>query len=499
MDNSNLLKEMLSEFNTEHNLDTIELDDTLITNEHKLDTTELDDTLITNEQLVDTIELDEHIEKIKEINLINAPPSNYAKLEDKVIPIGISGLHNIGNTCYMNSILQCLIQIPILKNKLLDISLIKKLHQFIIKDISVEDKNNYSKIICKITNTITYQLYKIMTNVWDKNIKHITPIDFKKIISNKIETFRYNEQEDAQELLSYILDLVHTESKYSVNIRYNIFSEEYLQLFAQFDKDNLTDIECCSMEAIYPDIWELYSLKRTIDCYNKNSYSFITESFQNIISSKLECPDCNYHSYNFDLPYIQSIQIPYKLFANTDEINNKIAQINGISPEIEQQLRYQLINQQSTNAVISLEQCLATFFNIEILDEDEKWHCPNCDKKIKAKKQTEIWLCPRIMIIHLKRFDHYGNKINNLITFPINNLDINPFMAEYSKKIGIYNYNLISVVNHIGSMNNGHYYSFVKSITNNNWYCINDNDVIKIDESNINTKDAYILIYQLDE
>jgi ubiquitin carboxyl-terminal hydrolase 4/11/15 len=140
---------------------------------------------------------------------------------------------------------------------------------------------------------------------------------------------------------------------------------------------------------------------------------------------------------------------------------------------------------------------LTKFFNVEFLDNDEKWHCPNCDKKVKAAKKMDIWLPAHTMIIHLKRFDHNGNKINNVITFPINDFNINPYMAEYSKKLSTYNYNLIGVVNHIGSMNGGHYFSHVKSITDNNWYCINDDDIIKITESDIISENAYILFYQI--
>jgi ubiquitin C-terminal hydrolase len=491
MDNSKLMKDMLLEFNTEYNLGINE-NDLIIDDEEQLDQ-QID------QEIVDERIIDEHIEKIKEINLMDKPARIYVKLDDTEMPNGISGIHNIGNTCYMNSILQCIINMPILKEKLLNISNIKELYKFIIKDVQLEDKKNYTKIVSKITNTITFQLYKILKNIWEYNIKHITPIDFKKIFANKIDNFKNYDQQDAQEALLCILDTIHIETESNVNISYNMFSEEYLQIFKQFDTDDISDIECCRMESIYPDIWELYSLKRTIDRYNSKSFSFITDSFQNIISSKLECPECNYHSYNFDPTIIISIQIPIDLFVDLDTIDKDIQGINGICDEIRQQIRYQLIQQQSKNSIISLEQCLSKFFNIEILDEDEKWHCPNCDKKIKAKKQTDIWLCSRILVIHLKRFDHFGNKINNLITFPTNDLNINPFMSEYSRQLGTYTYNLISVVNHIGSMNDGHYYSFVKSISDKSWYCINDNDVIKIDESTVNTKDAYILIYELVE
>jgi ubiquitin C-terminal hydrolase len=253
------------------------------------------------------------------------------------------------------------------------------------------------------------------------------------------------------------------------------------------------------METIHPDIWELYSLKRTIDRYNINSYSLITNTFQNIISSTLQCPECNYHSYNFDPNIILSIQIPTELFVDINQINERISKIQNISPDIQQQIRTQLIIKESQDKVISLEQCFAKFVSVEILSNDEKWNCPHCQTKVNAAKKMDIWIPPKTMIIHLKRFDHNQNKINNIITFPINEFNINPFMSEYSKKLGDFTYDLVAVTNHIGSMNGGHYFSFVKSLTDSNWYCQNDSDSIKIEESNIISNNAYILFYQLRE
>ena len=70
-------------------------------------------------------------------------------------------------------------------------------------------------------------------------------------------------------------------------------------------------------------------------------------------------------------------------------------------------------------------------------------------------------------------------------------------MNDYSSKIGSYIYDLYAISNHIGNINNGHYYSFVKSLSNNNWYIIDDNNITQINESNIITDNAYILFYKL--
>jgi ubiquitin C-terminal hydrolase len=425
--------------------------------------------------------------------------NKYTKLDDDDFPLGISGLANLGNTCYMNSILQCLFNTLIIRNRLYDVEITKDLYDYVIKTLNPDEINNYSIIFGKCQLTVTFQLHKLFNDIWKDQIKHIKPTNFKKIFSHLIANFQNFDQQDAQEALICILDTIHMETATKVDIQYNIFTEKHLLIFKYMEDHNLSDVECCKMESVYPDIWELYSLKKTIDRYNTNSYSLITSTFQNIISSTLQCSECNYHSFNFDPSIILSIQIPTELFVDIKEIDEKISKISNISPEIQQHIRTQLIINQSKNQIISLEQCFSKFVNAEILDEDEKWNCPHCQTKVKAIKKLDIWIPAKTMIIHLKRFDHQQNKIDNVITFPIHDFNINPFMSEYATKLATFTYDLYAITNHIGNMNGGHYYAFVKSLTDNNWYCVNDDDVIKIDESKLISNNAYILFYKLRE
>lgn len=442
---------------------------------------------------------DEDIDTINEFNhmhqtLETDTEPKYNILDNSDKPLGISGLVNLGNTCYMNSVLQCLLNAPLFKDKFSDPHIIKELYNYVIQTIDISDRTNYSIIMAKCQLTITFQLFKLFSLIWIDQSKHITPINFKKIFSHKIVNFQNFSQHDAHEALICILDTIHEETKSEVEINYKIFSDEYLLLFIQMTEQKLSDIECCKMETIYPDIWELFLLKKAIDSFNKSS--IITETFQNIISSTLQCPECNYHTYNFDPNIIISLQIPTELLVNLDEINETLSKIQNISDDMRDQIRKQLIYSQSQDTEITLEQCFAKFVSVEILTEDEKWQCPHCQIKVKAGKKMDIWIPPKIMIIHLKRFDGDQNKINTKVQFPINGFNINPFMSEYAKKLGDYTYDLFAVNNHIGSMNGGHYFSIVKSLTENKWYCQNDDDSIRIiDESEINTNKAYMLLY----
>jgi hypothetical protein len=76
----------------------------------------------------------------------------------------------------------------------------------------------------------------------------------------------------------------------------------------------------------------------------------------------------------------------------------------------------------------------------------------------------------------------YRNKINTFIKYPLENLEIR------NEKFDLY-----AVINHFGSLNSGHYTSFVK--IDNEWYNFDDSIFNICNKENIMNKNAYILFY----
>ena len=141
------------------------------------------------------------------------------------------------------------------------------------------------------------------------------------------------------------------------------------------------------------------------------------------------------------------------------------------------------------------------FITPENLKDDNKWFSPYAEKNVDAEKKLMLFDTPKILIVCIKRFDNSFNKLNNLIDFPIYNLDITPYLhkshiSKYTK------YNLFAINNHtnfnsgFGGISFGHYYSYCKNKNDNKWYNFNDDDVDEIEEDDIITKDAYILFYE---
>ncbi len=109
---------------------------------------------------------------------------------------------------------------------------------------------------------------------------------------------------------------------------------------------------------------------------------------------------------------------------------------------------------------------------------------------------------PKVLILHLNRFQqgYYSNiknkgsiKFDRTLTLPKN-------VMHTDKQKDPIRYDLIGTINHVGSINAGHYYAVKKDIIEGEerWFMCND-DVIRdtgINEHGNVSEYAYILIYR---
>lgn len=122
---------------------------------------------------------------------------------------------------------------------------------------------------------------------------------------------------------------------------------------------------------------------------------------------------------------------------------------------------------------LSLEMLLMQFTSDEQLRGKNQVYCRRCAKYSHAVKRLRIRTLPNVLVIQIKRLDFYRQrKIASFVSFPAKSLDLQAFTGQ--KPNGDVNslpnqpelapsYDLVAVVNHHGSsIDGGHYTSYVR-------------------------------------
>jgi ubiquitin carboxyl-terminal hydrolase 8 len=139
----------------------------------------------------------------------------------------------------------------------------------------------------------------------------------------------------------------------------------------------------------------------------------------------------------------------------------------------------------------SLIDCFNLFVETESIDgyENEKTKL-----RETIQKRITFWSLPTILVIDLKRFNSRNQKKQNLVSFPLIDLDLSPYVSGYSPSK--YKYDLYGVCNHSGGALGGHYTAYVK-VANGKWYHFNDTSVSEVHERVIVSTKAYCLFYRM--
>lgn len=146
---------------------------------------------------------------------------------------------------------------------------------------------------------------------------------------------------------------------------------------------------------------------------------------------------------------------------------------------------------------LSIEDCLDKYFATEVLKEDEQWNSPKAGK-VDASRATRIWKLPEVLILSLKRFTMTGGKINTKISFPVEGLDMKNYLVGPDLAHEDTVYDLIGCILHSGLMFGGHYVSVVRN-PGGKWVFCNDSSVrvVKPEDFMSAAEDTgYTLVYQ---
>lgn len=357
------------------------------------------------------------------------------------------GLENMGNSCYMNCIIQCLLSTHELTQMFLNNSY--------EKHINLNSKLGSKGVLAKYFARLVHTMYREGSFKPPANSNRpIQPIQFKMACGSINSLFKGNMQQDSQEFCQFLLDGLHEDLN---QCGANPPLKE-LSLDAERMREKLSMRIASSIE------WERFL---TTD------FSVIVDLFQGQYASQLKCKVCKCTSTTYQTFSVLSVPVPHVKSCN-------------------------------------LMDCFNEYTKLENLESDELWSCPTCKKKQPSTKKLTITRLPRNLIIHMKRFDNMMNKNNVFVKYPFL-LDLTPFWAnDFDGRLppGVteelptrgqvppFKYKLNAAAAHVGSLYGGHYTAYVNKGPNRGWLYFDDTSYRPVkNETESITPNAYVLFY----
>ncbi|XP_019386776.1 PREDICTED: ubiquitin carboxyl-terminal hydrolase 33 isoform X1 [Crocodylus porosus] len=237
----------------------------------------------------------------------------------------------------------------------------------------------------------------------------------------------------------------------------------------------------------------------------KRYRSIISDIFDGTIISSVQCLTCDRVSITLETFQDLSLPIPGKEdLAKLHSASHQTSLVKAGScgeayaPQGWIAFFMEYIKSWFWGPVVTLQDCLAAFFARDELKGDNMYSCEKCKKLRNGVKFCKVQIFPEILCIHLKRFRHelmFSTKIGTHVSFPLEGLDLQPFLAKDSPT-QIVTYDLLSVICHHGTASSGHYIAYCRNNLNNLWYEFDDQSVTEVTESTVQNTEAYVLFYR---
>ncbi|EEF31620.1 ubiquitin C-terminal hydrolase 22 [Ricinus communis] len=380
------------------------------------------------------------------------------------MPRGLRGLNNLGNTCFMNSVLQALLHTPPLRNYFLSDRhnryYCQQMKNGVNNGAFNNNSNNKNAKLC-----LACDLDAMFSAVFSGDRMPYSPAKFLYSWWQHASNLASYEQQDAHEFFISMLDGIHEKIK---------VEKDLCKPHSQGHGD------CCIAHRI----------------------------FSGILRSDVMCMACGFTSTTYDPCVDISLDLE--------------PQQGGFGKHASMKAHHSCNGETdcmgaSQNCGIStLMGCLDRFTRPERLGSDQKFFCQQCQVRQESLKQMSIRKLPLVYCFHIKRFEHssirkMSRKVDRYLQFPFS-LDMTPYLSSsilrnrFGNRIFPFDgdepdasnemsseFELFAVVTHTGKLDAGHYVTYLR--LNNQWYKCDDAWITQVNENIVRAAQGYMIFY----
>jgi ubiquitin carboxyl-terminal hydrolase 44/49 len=426
----------------------------------------------------------------------------------EIMKPGETGLRNLGNTCFMNSVLQALSNTTLFREYFLN-QLIPTDNPRIVDDVVVKREDTMA-ILDKLTKQtpdnelknvlLTKEMHNLLRVLWSGNWAVVTPYSLLEGIWKCLPKFRSHQQQDVQEFLVYLLDRLQMELRGETNgvmgpsLRASSFN-------LRKSASAISALSSLTSSQLKPQqqSTQLPSQQSQSHEQPQERNDIINDIFEGHLLSEIVCANCKQKSEKCDSFMDISLEIP--------EDRVSISSRSGR-------------HKNKTTMECTLEECIDWFMRGEELGA-QTYFCEHCRQYTNASKQFFISKLPKVLIFVVKRFcwtQSSRGKIDTFIHFPLTNLNmakyfkfpstntkyntdadntVNNRETSSSQSLPETRYCLRSIVIHHGTrLLSGHYTCYAYNEEKGAWINFNDSRVQVVTPEEVATSQAYMLFYE---